>query len=120
MKRGSPVLKNKIEEGFVLICKFSDLKNGEGKRFIVGETEVALFKFGDKIYALNNVCPHQQTALLYDGIIEDGSVVCPAHGWKFNLKTGKKPGGSRGLDTYEVKIVNEDIYARVIPKELNW
>ena len=39
---------------------------------------------------MSNICPHQQTRLIYDGFVEDEFVVCPAHGWKFNLGTGKK------------------------------
>ena len=106
--------------GFEFICKYSDLKDLQGKRFIIGETEIAVFKINNEIYALNNICPHQRTALIYDGLIEDGCVVCPAHGWKFDLRTGRKPSGSRGLDSYRVKIVDGDIFAQVISKGLNW
>ena len=51
--------------------------------------EIAVFKIDSKVFALSNICPHQHTALIYDGFVEDGCVVCPAHGWKFNLRTGK-------------------------------
>ena len=37
-----------------------------------------------------------------------------------DLRTGKKPSGSRGLDSYRVKIVDGDIFVQAIPKELNW
>ena len=107
-------------EGFNFICKIADLQDNAGKRFIVNETEIAVFKISNEIYALNNICPHQQTAMIYDGFIEDGFVVCPAHGWKFNLHNGRKPGGSRGLDSYEVKVVDDDVYVKVIAKEYNW
>jgi nitrite reductase/ring-hydroxylating ferredoxin subunit len=107
-------------DGFSFVCKVSELENNIGKRFIINETEIAVFKSNEKIYALNNICPHQQTALIYDGFIEDGCVVCPAHGWKFKLQDGKKPGGSHGLESYDVKIINDDIYVKVVVKEQNW
>jgi len=113
-------LNNSIEEDFTFICKVTELENEVGKRFIVDETDIAVFKSGSKIYALSNVCPHQHTALIYDGFVEDGCVVCPAHGWKFNLQDGKKPEGSRGLDSYKVKLIDDDVYVKVISKELNW
>lgn len=111
---------NKNDDGYVFVCKTSDLEIDIGKRFIVNETEVAIFKSNNNIYALSNICPHQHTALIYDGFIEDGCVICPAHGWKFNLHDGKKTGGSRGLDSYEVNVINDDVYVNVIAKEYNW
>jgi nitrite reductase/ring-hydroxylating ferredoxin subunit len=111
---------NSKDDGFTFVCKISDLQNDIGKRYIVGETDIAVFKSGNKVYALSNVCPHQQTALIYNGFIEDGCVVCPAHGWKFNLLDGNKSGGSRGLASYEVKLMDDDVYVKVVPKEYNW
>ena len=108
------------EISFTKICSVHDIEEDDGKRFIINETEIAVFKSDSKIFALNNICPHQQTALIYDGFIEDGCVVCPAHGWKFDLRTGNKKSGSRGLDSYEVKIVDEIIYVKVVPKKFNW
>jgi len=112
-------LNNSIED-FTFICKATELENEIGKRFIVGERDIAVFKSSGKIYALSNVCPHQHTALIYDGFVEDGCVICPAHGWKFNLHDGKKSEGSCGLDSYEVKLIDDDVYVKIISKDLNW
>lgn len=109
-----------MEEGYVKICKVSDLKENQGKRLIINDVDIAVFKVDGEIFVLNNICPHQHTALIYDGFIEDGCVVCPAHGWMFNLKTGKQPTGARGLDSYPVKIIDDQIYSLVKPKELKW
>jgi NAD(P)H-dependent nitrite reductase small subunit len=108
------------EASFTKICGVHDIEEETGKRFIVDETEIAVFKSNGEIFALSNICPHKQTALIYDGFIEEGCVVCPAHGWKFDLRTGNKESGSRGLDSYEVKVVDENIYVKVVPKKSNW
>ncbi len=108
------------EISFNKICNVNDIEEDAGKRFIINETEIAVFKTNGNIFALSNICPHQQTALIYDGFIEEGCVVCPAHSWKFDLRTGNKKSGSRGLDSYEVKIVDEIIYVKVVPKKFNW
>ncbi len=108
------------EISFRKICSVLDIEENAGKRFIINETEIAVFKSIGNIFALSNICPHQQTALIYDGIIEEGCVVCPAHGWMFDLRTGNKKSGSRGLYSYEVKIVDEIIYVKVVPKKFNW
>lgn len=109
-----------IEEGYLKICKIADLNEKQGKRFLINDVDIAVFKVDDEIFVLNNVCPHQHTALIYDGFIEDGCVVCPAHGWMFNLKTGRQPTGARGLYSFPVKIIDDEVYALVKSKELKW
>lgn len=108
------------EDGFQYLCAIEDLKENIGRRFLVNEIEIAVFKINSEVFALSNVCPHQQTHLIYDGFIEEEFVVCPAHGWKFNLKTGKKPIGSNGLDSYPIKIVDDKVFIKVHPKKINW
>ncbi len=107
-------------EGFSRICNLNELKEKEGKRFIVNDIEIALFKVDGEIYALNNICPHQHTALIYDGFLENGFVVCPVHGWMFDLKTGIMPTKQRGLDSYPVHVVEDVIYVKANKKDLNW
>jgi nitrite reductase/ring-hydroxylating ferredoxin subunit len=113
-------LKKIEDEDFTNICLVGELEEKIGRRFIVNDIEVAVFKINDEIYALSNVCPHQQTRLIYDGFIEDEFVVCPAHGWKFNLRTGKKDSGSNGLQVYPVEVVDGKVFVKVTPKELSW
>lgn len=105
---------------FVKVCKLLDLQEGKGKRFFVNDVDVAVFKIDGVICALSNVCPHKQSTIIYDGFVEDGKVTCPAHGWEFELKTGNLASGGKGLDKYEVKIENEFVYVKAIPKNLAW
>jgi NAD(P)H-dependent nitrite reductase small subunit len=108
------------ENNFVKICKYSELKEKQGRRFFVDDVDVAVFKVDGKVYALNNICLHQKKAIMHDGFIEDNCVACPAHGWEFELETGRVPGGIKGLDKYEVKIEDDDVYVKVFHKELKW
>jgi NAD(P)H-dependent nitrite reductase small subunit len=109
-----------VSKEFIRLCPVDDLKEKSGKRFIIGNTEIAIFKVDGKIYALSNICPHQHTALIYDGFIEDDCVVCPVHGWIFELQTGKLKTGGKGLDSYEVNVVDNMIYVKVKQIEFNW
>lgn len=106
--------------GFFKVCRYSDLKEEIGKRFFVNDVDVAVFKVDGEIFALANMCIHQKAAIIYDGFIEDGKVTCPAHGWQFDIKTGKVPNSVKGLDSYEVKIVGDDVYIKVYQKKLRW
>ena len=111
---------NEVKEGFKRICKISELKENIGNRFFVDDVDVAVYKIDNEIYAMSNVCPHQHAALIHDGFIEEGYVTCPAHGWQFNLKTGKMPTGGTGLKTYPVQIVDDILYAKVEKQKFDW
>jgi NAD(P)H-dependent nitrite reductase small subunit len=109
-----------MKDDFKKICKLSELLENQGKRFIINDIDVAVFKINGEVFAINNVCPHQHTALLYDGFIENSCVVCPAHGWMFDIRTGKQPSGSSGVDSYPVIVENDEVYVLVKTKELKW
>ena len=113
-------MNSQSENDFKRICRLPELPNGRGKRFIVDDTEVAVFKMDTELHALYNICPHQHFNLIYDGIVEDGCVICPIHGWRFNLQTGKNPDGGRGLETYPVKVVDEIVYIRIPETKSRW
>ncbi len=112
--------ENLMEEGFKKICVIGGLRNNEGKRFIVDNIDVAVFKIDSEVFALNNICPHKLSALIYDGMVENGCVVCPVHGWMFNLKTGKRLDGAQGLNSYPVKLINDEVFVKVFPKNFKW
>jgi len=116
----SEILKKLEDEGYQKVCSLDDLLHDKGKRFLIDDVDIALFKIDNKVYALTNICPHQHTPKIFEGFLEDHCVICPSHGWKFNLKTGKKPSGSNGLETYKVELVGNDVYVKVNQKKLNW
>lgn len=107
---------NVFQENFVQVCSIDDLPIGKGKRFIISGEEVAVFKVNDNVFALNNICPHQHTPIIYDGFLEDNYIVCPSHGWKFNLRTGNQPDGRKGLTSHPVEIRGSEIFVRVVKK----
>ncbi len=59
-------------DGFQKVCKLTDLQEKIGKRFMINDIDVAVFKVDGEIYALNNICPHQHAAIMYDGFVDDG------------------------------------------------
>jgi nitrite reductase/ring-hydroxylating ferredoxin subunit len=107
-------------DGFYKVCKYSDLKEKIGQRFFVNDVDIAVFKVDGEVYALSNMCIHQKAAIIYDGFIDSGKVECPAHGWQFDLRTGKVPNAVAGLDSYQVKILGDEVYIQVYEKKLRW
>lgn len=109
-----------MNDRYTKVCTISELSENQGKRFLINDVDIAVFKVDGEIFVVSNVCPHQHTAVIYDGFVEEGCVVCPAHGWMFNLKTGKQPTGAKGLMVYPVKVKNGEVFAIVKQKELKW
>ncbi|HLY12631.1 MAG TPA: Rieske (2Fe-2S) protein [Planctomycetota bacterium] len=76
--------------------------NGQGFCFIVGVEEIAVFRQRDgKVFAVQNRCPHKQGPLS-EGVLGAGVVICPFHGHKFDLSSGKGPDGEQ-LQVYPVR-----------------
>ena len=120
MIKQSEILKKLENESYQKVCSINDLQEGKGKRFLIDDVDIALFNIDGEVYALTNICPHQHTPKIFEGFLENNCIVCPSHGWKFDLKTGKKPSGSNGLETYKVELVDNDVYVKVNQKKLNW
>ncbi len=113
-------MKKLKEEGFLELCTVGELKDSCGRKFIINDVEIAVFKINSEIFILSNICPHQQSHLIYDGFIEDEFVVCPAHGWKFNLRSGKKEAGGNGLQVYPAEVADDKVFVKVCKKSINW
>ncbi len=98
---------------FVFAAKLSDLKEGAITAVHISETAVALTRVGERVFAFGNVCTHDDGPL-DEGHIEDGCVVCPRHGARFNLTTGKPTFPAVvNIPIYDVKIEQDDVLVKV-------
>jgi nitrite reductase (NADH) small subunit len=76
---------------------------GEGRVFQIGPLAVAVFRTRrEGVFATQAWCPHKAGPLA-DGLIGTGQVICPLHGYTFDLATGQPVGNAcKALDTYTV------------------
>ncbi len=70
-----------------VLIRPQEIQEGSAKLVRVRNEEVAVFKHQGRLCALQNNCPHEGGQLAM-GWLEGGEVVCPLHGYKFDLKTG--------------------------------
>jgi nitrite reductase (NADH) small subunit len=69
---------------------------GEGRTFDLRTVRVAVFRTrSGAVHATQASCPHREGPLA-DGLVGDGCVVCPLHGYKYDLATGEPLGHSCG------------------------
>jgi 3-phenylpropionate/trans-cinnamate dioxygenase ferredoxin subunit len=64
-----------------------ELPDGSRRLLRTGGCEIALFNVHDRVYALDDSCPHQGSSLVV-GKLEGTTVTCRAHGLRFDLATG--------------------------------
>ena len=98
----------KTAKRWVQITSIESIPLREGRAVQVGQHEIAIFNFGDRIFALENHCPHRAGPLA-DGIVSGGTVVCPLHAWKIDLATGSvtKPSeNSQCVRTFPARVEN--------------
>lgn len=70
----------------------------------MGEWRVAIFHARDgAVYATQARCPHRGGPLA-DGLMGGSTLICPLHGWTFELTTGGPLMGDRGIATYPVRL----------------
>ena len=69
------------------VLDLSALPQNKSALVTVEGEDVAIFRRGQEIFAIGNECPHQGGSLC-DGWIEGDIVICPLHGWEFDLRSG--------------------------------
>ena len=85
-------------------CRTDEVDEDLPKSVKLNGQEIGIFKLGDELFALEDVCPHAY-ALLSQGFVEGEEVECPLHGAVFNILTVKclRDIGERDIKTYAVK-----------------
>src|SRR5436190_12120235 len=76
---------------FVFALTSAELSPGLGKRVEISGKKIALFHTGDKLFAIDDTCTHDEASLAEGTLIEENGkcvVECPWHGAHFDLCTG--------------------------------
>lgn len=108
----------------------------EGGRVLVehGAMTIGVIRAKGRLHAFLNICPHQggpacEGLLIHkveEIIAEDRTyqgmrfnedelhIVCPWHGWEFNIETGRCAGdGKHALRRFEVVEKDDGVYVRI-------
>jgi nitrite reductase (NADH) small subunit len=94
-----------------VVCRRSDIPQQRGWPVRVNGRPIAVFADRENLFAVDNACRHNG-APLDDGFVEDGCVVCPWHGWTYELASGRHRmmfGGGPGLRTYPVAVNGDEV-----------
>tara|TARA_Y100000052_G_scaffold24114_1_gene26407 strand:- start:212 stop:763 length:552 start_codon:yes stop_codon:yes gene_type:complete len=77
--------RSRADQGFLAEGEFSQLQEGQVRPLNKG---TCITRLNGELVKFGRYCPHQGADLAL-GYMEDGQIVCPHHGAKFDVKTGE-------------------------------
>ncbi len=94
------------------IAELDELVSGERKTIFVDDLPALLVRLDDGYACIEDVCTHDGNPLT-DGPIVNGEIVCPRHGARFDLKTGKAicMPATEPVTTFAVEVRPDGVYA---------
>jgi 3-phenylpropionate/trans-cinnamate dioxygenase ferredoxin subunit len=99
---------------FVKAASLRDVQPGRVKVVEVGDEDVALCNVDGQVYAIANICTHDDGPL-GNGYLLGDEIECPRHGARFNVRTGevKTLPAIIPVPTFEVRVEGDDILVDV-------
>ena len=73
---------------FVGVAQVSDLPNGERLYLTIDELSIVVFNIAGEYFAIADLCSHDNGPL-GDGDLDGMQIICPRHGARFDIRTGK-------------------------------
>jgi nitrite reductase (NADH) small subunit len=114
-------------DAFEYVCELAELEENAIRRIVLGGRDVNVVRTSAGVFAFGNSCPHQGGPMCYGrirGTMEPSErneyqfgkagevVVCPWHGYEFDLRTGGSIGGTLPgrLAAYEVDVREDGVF----------
>ncbi len=96
---------------FVKVARVEDIHPGEKRIYEVDGILVVLVNLNGEFYAIEDTCTHDGGPL-GEGEMQNGHLICPRHGARFDIRTGAALSlpAVDPTNTYEVRVQDGDIY----------
>jgi len=99
-----------LQVEYLEIAPAAELPEGARLFIEVAGRSIVIFNLADKLYAIGDVCSHDNGPV-GDGEIDETEIICPRHGARFDIRTGKATSLPAVLDipSYPVRVTGEMI-----------
>ncbi len=96
------------------VCPLDDIDDEDGRRFDHAGRTYAVYRAGDRVYATDGLCTHEQVHLC-DGLVMDHVIECPKHNGRFDIRDGRALSAPAcvNLKTYPAKLEGARIWIEV-------
>ncbi len=90
---------------WIEVARLDDIPDGGVCVVEVDTRMIAVFRVGDECFALDDQCTHDGGELA-SGMVIGGEVICPRHGAKFDIRSGRvtSPPATEDVRAYPVRI----------------
>ncbi|MEI6462357.1 MAG: Rieske 2Fe-2S domain-containing protein [bacterium] len=99
----------------VKVLNEGELKNDELKEIVVKGAKFTLCKVKDEYYGIDRFCSHKEGPLAEGFLENDYTVVCPWHGAKFDIRSGKCLGlpATEDIGTYKIVKKGNEVFVEI-------
>lgn len=96
---------------FVIIAEEGGIGNGERLFVEIDNFHIVAFNVAGKLFAIEDVCSHDEGPLGDGELEEEFEVACPRHGARFDIRTGEAITlpAVEDIPAYPVRIVDGNI-----------
>jgi nitrite reductase/ring-hydroxylating ferredoxin subunit/ferredoxin-thioredoxin reductase catalytic subunit len=89
----------------VPVCREEDLAVGSARHVKIGRSDIAVVRTAEGVFALSNLCRHA-FAPLADGFVDGYTLICPWHGWRYDVRTGTTDHPHADVRTYPATVTD--------------
>lgn len=99
------------------VAAFDELPDGDVVGRVVGGREIALYRLGAEVFATDATCTHGHASLCGGFVEPDGSIECPLHQGRFDIRTGRAlcEPLERDLPTHAVRLDGPRVLVKLQP-----
>jgi NAD(P)H-dependent nitrite reductase large subunit/NAD(P)H-dependent nitrite reductase small subunit len=117
-----PVSVQARSSGWAPVCELNDLWPGIGVCVLVNGRQIALFRIGDALYALDNFDPASGANVLARGIVGDLKGECvvasPLYKHHYSLVTGRcLEDSAKSVNVYPVRALDGRVWVNAEPQQ---
>ena len=102
------------DSDWIDVAPVAMLSPGQFQVIDVDDVLIAVFNIDGNFYAIEDICTHDGEELTA-GPVDGTEIICPRHGARFCIKTGKAltPPAYQPVPTYPVRIKNGSVQVQV-------
>jgi len=104
------ILSDPAQCEYVPVAGVEQIANGERLFIEIDDRSIVVFNIADRLFAIGDICTHDGGPL-GDGKVDGWDIICPRHGARFDIRSGKVISLPAFIDipAYPVRIVEGQI-----------
>ena len=95
---------------FLCVAAAAEIPPGQVREVRLGDETIAVANVGGHFYAISNTCLHRGGPL-GQGVLDGKTLICPWHGWSFDVTNGNlSHNQAGGVACYVVEVRDGNLF----------